>query len=115
MGATGRQKGKVNKQAQETLSDPAAELEEVMANGKPKMNGTVGKMDERIEKEENIFLFVPNVIGRSKPRAPYFTKADHTSSRLLPNHPGHRLPLLHAPPPPNMLPPLLDLLPPRRP
>ncbi|KAF7509795.1 hypothetical protein GJ744_007490 [Endocarpon pusillum] len=66
MGATGRRGGKANKQAQETLPDQVAELEEVMANGKPKMNGTVGKIDERIEKEENIFLFIPNVIGYSR-------------------------------------------------
>lgn len=30
------------------------------------MNGTVGKINQIIEKEENIFLFIPNVIGQSK-------------------------------------------------
>lgn len=65
MGATGRRGGKANKQAQETLPDQVAGLEEVLANGRPQMNGTVGKIDERIEREENIFLFIPNVIGWS--------------------------------------------------
>lgn len=63
MGGTGRQRGKGNKQAQAHLSNQATELEEVMANGKPKMNGTVGKTNDRIEIKENIFLFIPNVIG----------------------------------------------------
>lgn len=62
MGGNGRQRGKAEK-LQETLSDRATELPEVMVNGKPKMNGTVGTVDHSIEKKENIFLFIPNIIG----------------------------------------------------
>ena len=33
------------------------------ASGRPKMNGALEKMESEIQKEENIFLFVPNLIG----------------------------------------------------
>lgn len=64
MAGSGRQKGKAE-QLEDTPSDPASELQKAMVNGKPKMNGTVGKVDNSIGKKENIFLFIPNVIGRS--------------------------------------------------
>jgi hypothetical protein len=62
MGATGRQRRKVE-QIQEILTEPVPGTQEVLANGKAKMNGTVDKIDKSVEKEENIFLFIPNVIG----------------------------------------------------
>jgi hypothetical protein len=63
MGATGRQRGKVE-QIQEILTEPVPGTQEVLANGKAKMNGMgVDKIDKSMEKDENIFLFIPNVIG----------------------------------------------------
>jgi hypothetical protein len=65
MGGTARQRGKGH-QLQATLGEQASELkEELLVNGSAKMNGTVDKIDRIFEKQENIFLFIPNVIGRS--------------------------------------------------
>jgi hypothetical protein len=66
MGGTGRQKGKAQ-QLQETHPEQESERQKVLMNGKPKMNGSAGKIDHGIEKEENIFLFIPNVIGQPRP------------------------------------------------
>lgn len=71
------------------------------------------QLDERIQKEENIFLFLPNIIGeanvheRRNPRL--------TSSRLLSSHTCNSLPLLHASTSANMLATLQRIVPPRRP
>jgi hypothetical protein len=62
MGGTGRQKGKAQ-QLQETPPEQGSEAQKGLMNGKPKMNGSATKIDHSIEKEENIFLFIPNVIG----------------------------------------------------
>ena len=40
----------------------------LMANGQPKMNGALDEVGNETEKEENIFLFVPNLIGLSRRR-----------------------------------------------
>lgn len=34
-----------------------------LANGRAKLNGTVNKVDKAIYKQENIFVFIPNIIG----------------------------------------------------
>jgi hypothetical protein len=36
-----------------------------MANGQATVNGMVTKLEEEIYQEENIFLFLPNIIGMS--------------------------------------------------
>jgi hypothetical protein len=83
-----------------------------MINGKPKTNGTVDKVGDSIEKKENIFLFIPNIIGQSRERSTT-RQLTHFRLRLLAHRPRPCLALLHATPPPNMLPPLLDILPTR--
>lgn len=35
----------------------------VLPNGKPTLNQVVEKIEEDIYQEENIFLFIPNIIG----------------------------------------------------
>jgi hypothetical protein len=62
MGGTGGQRREV-KQSPDIFSKPKNVAQEVLGNGTTKMNGSISKMDQRIEKEENIFLFIPNVIG----------------------------------------------------
>ena len=52
-------------QAQEILSEPTSKFQEAVVNGHAKINGAVGKIHHDIEKQENIFLFIPNVIGTS--------------------------------------------------
>ncbi|KAL9617581.1 MAG: hypothetical protein Q9160_007651 [Pyrenula sp. 1 TL-2023] len=42
------------------------EPDEIVANGSAKMNGTLKKMESVIEPTENIFLFIPNLIGYSR-------------------------------------------------
>jgi hypothetical protein len=36
-----------------------------LANGHAKMNGAVKKIESETPKQENIFLFIPNIIGMS--------------------------------------------------
>lgn len=62
MAGNGRQRGKA-KQLQETLSEQGSELQEAVVNGKPKMNGSTGIFEQSVEAKENIFLFIPNIIG----------------------------------------------------
>jgi hypothetical protein len=64
MGGTGRRKGKTE-QLQGALSESASELQEAMVNGDEKLNGKLEKIHTGIEKQENIFLFIPNLIGKS--------------------------------------------------
>jgi CDP-diacylglycerol--inositol 3-phosphatidyltransferase len=37
---------------------------EILANGHAKLNGTIEKVEKEIYKQENIFIFIPNIIGR---------------------------------------------------
>jgi hypothetical protein len=65
-------------------------------------------------KKENIFLFIPNLIGTSG--TPLHARSILTSDlRLHPDHPCHNIPLLHASPPPPLQLHLRNILPPRRP
>jgi hypothetical protein len=40
---------------------------EILANGHVKLNGTFEKAEKEIYQQENIFIFVPNIIGGSDP------------------------------------------------
>ena len=40
-----------------------------LANGRLKANGPIKKIEEIIYEEENIFLFIPNLIGMNMPQA----------------------------------------------
>jgi len=81
-------------------------VQTVKENGSATANGHAsprGNISRGSEKRENIFLFIPNIIGKEvwwEPRAqPLLTKFD----RLLTYLPGHSVPLLHASPSKNML------------
>lgn len=39
------------------------EPDEILVNGSAKMNGTLKKVESVMEPTENIFLFIPNLIG----------------------------------------------------
>jgi len=92
------------------------------AIGKPTMNGHANgsihsrRPDSETEPTENIFLFYPNIIGQTRAlpmQSPRPT--DARMARLFSHHSCNRIPLLHAPPPSNLLSPLQHLLPPGRP
>ena len=38
-------------------------MQDLLANGHAKVNGTVAKLGKGDQKQENIFLFIPNIIG----------------------------------------------------
>ena len=65
MDGSGQRRGKAE-HLRKTLSSETPGLQKVGVNGKPKINGTVGKIGHMIERQENIFLFIPNVIGQSR-------------------------------------------------
>lgn len=73
MHGTGRQRRK-DELLQEPLVQKTSEMGDNPVNGKRKMNGAIVKVDDASnEKDENIFLFIPNIIGlsrRSPPLAP---------------------------------------------
>ena len=35
-----------------------------LANGHAKMNGAIEQVEMKLQKQENIFLFIPNIIGK---------------------------------------------------
>jgi hypothetical protein len=75
---------------------------EVLANGHAMVGEALQKIDSHIQEQENIFLFIPNIIGK------HFSAvgAEQTVSdsiRLHPHCPRHLIPLLHASTPANML------------
>ena len=37
---------------------------DILANGHAKLNGTIARAEKTIYKQENIFVFIPNLIGR---------------------------------------------------
>lgn len=37
---------------------------DILTNGHAKLNGTIARVEKTIYKQENIFVFVPNLIGR---------------------------------------------------
>lgn len=49
-----------------TETDPAMSSE-ILANGHAKLNGSIVKVEKEIYKQENIFIFVPNIIGGLNP------------------------------------------------
>jgi hypothetical protein len=78
-----------------------------LANG----NGSAvrpSRVVEEEEDEENIFVFIPNLIGaRSLPLFAFFRRSPLTPmSRLLPHRACYRVSLLHAPPPSYLYPPV---------
>jgi hypothetical protein len=66
------------------------------------------------DRRENVFLFVPNLIGISEITL-HAASILTSDTRLHPNHPRHNIPLFHAPPPPPLQLHLRNILPPRRP
>ena len=82
-----------------------------LANGQAKMNGTVEKVHKQVYKQENIFLFIPNIIGRGDPGVQDMNSLLTSNRRLLSCLPRHSLTLLHASTSPNMFRSLQHLLP----
>lgn len=78
------------------------------------LNGTIrpSRSEGQVsEKKENIFLFVPNLIGTVESHLRFLGYlADRATHRLLTYYPRNLFPLLHASPPAYLLPPLLHLL-----
>lgn len=82
-------------------------------------NGAAVRPAQDEEHEENIFLFVPNLIGRSPARpagqgrkAP--SELANVTPRLCPRLPCPHLALLHAPPPAHMHRPVQHIVSARR-
>ena len=73
---------------------------QALANGHAIFGETLQKIESNMQEQENIFLFVPNLIGTDSPR-PDSSPSD--TSRLCPHRAGHLLPLLHASPPAHVL------------
>src|SRR5579871_3396256 len=76
------------------------------------LNGTIrspGNERQVPEKKENIFLFVPNLIGTVKFSFLGYL-ADRATLRLFTYYSCNIFPLLHASPPAYLLPPLLHIL-----
>ena len=73
---------------------------EALANGHAIVGETLQKIESNIQNQENIFLFIPNLIGKLYP-----TIGVHLSdpSRLHSHCPRHLLPLLHAASPAHVL------------
>jgi hypothetical protein len=72
-------------------------------NGRP-INGHPRSPARTVEEEsdqtdENIFLFVPNLIGMRRLRSEAVSRADKLWNRLLASRPRSGIPLLHATPP----------------
>jgi hypothetical protein len=81
-------------------------------------NGSAQKaLKEEVEddfEEENIFIFIPNIIGALHPPLHHPIPILIVVYRLRPHHPRPSIPLLHVPPPANLLPTVFDFLHPRR-
>jgi hypothetical protein len=92
----------------------AATRRNANGNGTAKAPATP-KLNEILEETENIFLFIPNLIGQEKsPQCPSGVKQLTLRNRILSNRPRPRIPLLHAPPPSNLLRPILHIMSPGR-
>lgn len=48
---------------------PKKQSNGTLANGHAKANGVIDKVEEQVYEEENIFLFLPNLIGKTRPRS----------------------------------------------
>lgn len=62
MGRRGKERDKVEV-VSETLAEVSSRAQEVLENGAAKMNGSLDAIAPIVEKQENIFLFIPNIIG----------------------------------------------------
>src|ERR1051326_8810254 len=74
------------------------------ANGNGNIHG-VRETSTSTETEENIFLFIPNLIGIPSSSVLTFLRHPLTSAashRLRTRYSRHRISILHAPPPPHM-------------
>jgi hypothetical protein len=48
----------------------------ILANGHAKLNGTIEKVEKEVYKQENIFIFIPNIIGRPSHSSAQFLRGD---------------------------------------
>ena len=75
------------------------------------MSEAIEKIDDSFSKQENIFLFVPNLIGKETTCSRGMRLTDQC--RLQPNLPRFCFSILHAHTSSDMLPPLQHIMPPR--
>jgi hypothetical protein len=47
-----------------------------LPNGHAKLNGTIEKAEKEVYKQENIFIFIPNIIGRQSHWGAQFLRGD---------------------------------------
>ena len=87
---------------------------DILANGHAKLNGTITRAEKTTYKQENIFVFIPNLIGRLLYLCLQSLERSLTwDLRLLTRLSRHSVPLLHAPPSANLLRPVQHILPAR--
>ena len=58
----------VRTRKQKMMQTDSATDGDILANGSAKSNGTIGKVKKGAYKQENIFLFIPNLIGTLQPQ-----------------------------------------------
>jgi hypothetical protein len=84
---------------------------DILANGHAKLNGTITRAEKTTYKQENIFVFIPNLIGRLLYLCLRSLRSLTWDLRLLTHLSRHSIPLLHAPPSANLLRPVQHILP----
>ena len=100
-------------QRQDNMASPQPNGHATPAGRRMSMSEAIEKIDDSFYSQENIFLFVPNLIGREIHCCPRMRLTDQC--RLQPNLPRFRFSVLYAHTPSNMLPPLQHIMPPRCP
>jgi hypothetical protein len=56
--------GGVQTRKQKVMEAESTTNGDILSNGHTKPNGTIAKVEKTIYKQENIFVFIPNLIGR---------------------------------------------------
>lgn len=98
-------------QRQENMASPQPNGHATPAGRRMSMSEAIEKIDDSFYKQENIFLFVPNLIGEESICCHGMRLIDEC--RLQPDFPRFRFSLLHAHTSSNMFPPLQHIMPPR--
>lgn len=84
---------------------------DILPNGHAKGNGTIGGARKSLYKQENIFVFIPNLIGGLYAFASSVLESSLTLNlRLFARHTRHRLSLLYAPSSTNLFPTLQHIM-----
>lgn len=94
-----------------TTPTPKPVVAHTAMNGNGSAHGHV--TDVEAYPKENIFIFIPNLIGKLQPNS---SKSPTTKPhvRIFTDRTSHSIPILHAPSSTNLFPPLQHILSPRR-